>query len=106
MPRWKRGSPQVVNEKQSRLRVGMRMMGLRSMAFWTSWAIYGIVFSFVISLLLSIVGHAAGFQFFTNTNFLVPVLLYVRTTQTGGGGGRSVQVYNRSSPPRHPCHCL
>ena len=53
-----RGNPpplsplQLVMEKESRLRLGMRMMGLRTPAFWASWLLYGAFFVFASTMLL------------------------------------------------------
>jgi hypothetical protein len=72
---------EIVNEKHTRLRIGMRMMGLKSSAFWASWLAYGLAFCFATTMVLTLSGWIAGFTFFTNTNFFVPVLLF---TMFGG----------------------
>ena len=43
---------EIVNEKESRLRLGMRMMGMRLSPFWVSWYMTGIAFTAASSLLV------------------------------------------------------
>lgn len=67
---------QIVTEKELKLRLGMRMMGLRNFVFWISWFITNSLINFLSTLLLIASGWIAGFDFFTNTNFLVNFLLF------------------------------
>lgn len=67
---------ELVEEKAARLRLGMRMMGLSTSAFWCGWAWYATVFNLLTSCILSGAGHLAGFDFFTNTAWAVPIMLY------------------------------
>ena len=66
----------VVVEKEEKLRVGMRQMGLRTSAYWASWGTYAVVMSLLSTLVLLASGNAAGFTFFTNATPLAAFLLY------------------------------
>ena len=72
----------VVVEKEEKLRIGMRQMGLRTSAYWASWATYAVVMSLLSTLVLLASGNAAGFTFFTNATPLAAFLLYFFTNFT------------------------
>lgn len=67
---------EIVGEKEKRLRIGMRMMGLSNSVYWIVWFITGTIFITVISLLLFLAGLACRFPFFTNSNFFATFLLF------------------------------
>ncbi|KAA0158429.1 hypothetical protein FNF31_02424 [Cafeteria roenbergensis] len=67
---------ELVGEKESKRRVGMRTMGLKNAAFWLAWSVHAGVLSLVSALLLTACGWAAGFEFFTNSHWLVPPALF------------------------------
>ena len=69
----------IVVEKEEKLRVGMRQMGLLASAYWAAWATYAFTFAVASGLVLLAAGHAAGFPFFTNSAFLAPAALYLVT---------------------------
>src|SRR5690606_12107911 len=71
---------QIVTEKELKLRLGMRMMGLRNFIFWLSWFITNAFINVLSTLLLIASGWIAGFDFFTNTNLLVMPKMLTRST--------------------------
>jgi len=68
---------EIVGEKESRLRLGMRTMGLRNGAFWGSWALVGLAYSVLTSLILIGTGYAAGFEYFARSSFGANFALFV-----------------------------
>ncbi len=66
-------------EKEERLRVGMRQMGLRASAYWAAWAAYAVTFAVASAAVLLCAGHAARFPFFANAAFGAPAALYLVT---------------------------
>ena len=75
----------VVVEKEEKLRIGMRQMGLRTSAYWASWGTYAVVMSLLSTLVLLASGNAAGFTFFTNATPLAAFLLYFSTSLAYAG---------------------
>jgi ABC-type multidrug transport system ATPase subunit len=67
---------ELVGEKESKRRVGMRTMGLKTAAFWVAWSLHGMVLAFVSAVLLCVCGWIANFTFFTNTDWFVPPVLF------------------------------
>lgn len=65
---------EVVKEKEERLRLALRMMGMRTLMFWLSWLLYGAAFVSMSTLVLMVSGWAAGMDFFTNSD---PAVVYV-----------------------------
>lgn len=45
----------IMEEKEQRLREGMRMMGLSPLSFWMSWGITYLIFYTIISLILAVI---------------------------------------------------
>ena len=70
----------IVVEKEEKLRIGMRQMGLRTSAYWAAWAIFSVVFSVVSCAVLLVAGHAAGLPFFSNAAFGAPLMLFLATS--------------------------
>ena len=68
---------ELVHEKEARLRVGMRQMGLRTSAFWTSWVVYGAALCIVGTTVLQLSGAAARFDFYTNSDVIVTFSLFL-----------------------------
>eukprot|EP01138_Halocafeteria_seosinensis_P011339 gb/GECG01011582.1/.p1 GENE.gb/GECG01011582.1/~~gb/GECG01011582.1/.p1 ORF type:complete len:2138 (+),score=187.49 gb/GECG01011582.1/:1-6414(+) len=67
---------EVVDEKASKLRIGMKQMGLRDSVFWAAWFTYGVIMCLISSLLLCICGVIADFSIFVNSNFVIPLFLF------------------------------
>lgn len=47
----------LVLEKELGLRQALRNMGMRDSSYWVSWALFDVIFSFLIALLLVIFGE-------------------------------------------------
>lgn len=66
---------QLTFEKEHKLRMGMRMMGLKTAVHWSSWMITALIANGIASLLLVATGHLCRFAYFTQTaipvNFVV-----------------------------------
>ena len=54
----------------------MRMMGLRTSAFWASWITYGAAVALASTLVLQAAGYSADFDFFTNSSYAATFLLF------------------------------
>jgi len=67
---------ELVEEKEARLRLGMRMMGLRTSAYWAAWGTYACTANLLTAAILTAAGNAAGFKVFTNSSLAIPILLY------------------------------
>lgn len=67
---------ELVSEKEGRLRVGMRQMGLRTSAFWASWCTYALVMGLGSTFVLEAAGYASGFTFFTNASAGATLLVF------------------------------
>eukprot|EP01116_Phalansterium_solitarium_P019773 TRINITY_DN564_c0_g2_i1.p1 TRINITY_DN564_c0_g2~~TRINITY_DN564_c0_g2_i1.p1 ORF type:complete len:1819 (+),score=747.59 TRINITY_DN564_c0_g2_i1:87-5543(+) len=67
---------EIVMEKEMRLRLGMRMMGLRTSVYWLVWLLNGAVFVAASSVVLITTGMACGFNVFLNSNFGAVFLLF------------------------------
>ena len=70
----------IAVEKEEKLRVGMRQMGLRTSAYWAAWGTVALAFSLASTLVLLACGYAAGFTFFTNSTPLATFSLYFATS--------------------------
>jgi len=68
---------EIVFEKEKRLRIGMRMMGLSNSAYWTVWWLTGLSISILTTLILIAAGAAAQFTFFLKANQFSIFLLFV-----------------------------
>eukprot|EP01102_Stenamoeba_stenopodia_P007614 TRINITY_DN2137_c0_g1_i1.p1 TRINITY_DN2137_c0_g1~~TRINITY_DN2137_c0_g1_i1.p1 ORF type:complete len:837 (+),score=142.68 TRINITY_DN2137_c0_g1_i1:235-2745(+) len=67
---------QLVNEKEKKLKMGMRMMGMKSSMFWASWFVTTILTTVGATLSLIAGGFACGFTFFLKTNFAILFLSF------------------------------
>jgi ABC-type multidrug transport system ATPase subunit len=67
---------EVVSEKESKLRVGMKMMGLSNAAYWSSWYTHGFMWVFVITGIQYLAGLACGYTFFTRSNAFSVLALF------------------------------
>ncbi|KAL6073062.1 ABC transporter, ATPbinding domain containing protein, variant 2 [Balamuthia mandrillaris] len=67
---------QITYEKENKLRLGMRTMGLKGSMYWFSWFITAQILNFLSCLLLIAVGNACDFQFFRNTSFAVLLVIF------------------------------
>lgn len=59
---------EIVGEKESRLRLGMRMMGLKTSVYWLVWFFTGALYILLSTLVLIGAGLACQFAFFVNSN--------------------------------------
>ena len=66
----------TVTEKQSKLRVGMKMMGLSNAAYWASWYTHGILMIFLVTGIQFLAGLACGYTFFTHSNAFSVLALF------------------------------
>ena len=71
----------LVQEKEDKLRVGMRQMGLIMSAYWAAWWTIGALFSAASSLVIILSGYAGGFDVFTNSNPVALFMLYCLSSQ-------------------------
>ena len=60
---------EIVTEKELKLRLGMRMMGLNNAVYWIVWQITVTIMVLLSTLLLIASGAAAQFSVFLNSNF-------------------------------------
>eukprot|EP01103_Thecamoeba_quadrilineata_P015557 TRINITY_DN4957_c0_g2_i1.p1 TRINITY_DN4957_c0_g2~~TRINITY_DN4957_c0_g2_i1.p1 ORF type:complete len:1851 (-),score=296.09 TRINITY_DN4957_c0_g2_i1:13-5565(-) len=67
---------EVVTEKEQRLRLGMRMMGLNDGVYWFVWFLTGLFFVTASTLILILSGMACQFDFFINANFFALFLVF------------------------------
>lgn len=67
---------EVVSEKESKLRVGMKMMGLSNAAYWCSWYTHGFLMIFVVTGIQYLAGLACGYTFFTRSNVFSVLSLF------------------------------
>lgn len=67
----------VVLEKETRIRVGMMMMGLKNMSYWISWFICAMIINILACLVTIVFGIICQIGFFKNTNFFVLFLTFV-----------------------------
>lgn len=67
---------ELVAEKESKLRVSMRQMGLSRSAYWAAWATYALLAAAVSTCILTASGNVAGFAWFRGTNSGVVLSLY------------------------------
>lgn len=63
-------------EKEHKLRLGMRMMGLKGWVYWAAWFIHSQVINIISTLLLIATGMACDFAFFRSTNFFVLFIVF------------------------------
>lgn len=67
---------EIIREKDAKLRKSLLIIGLNNCSFWFSWFITGVIFSFIITILLIILGFIFQYQVFLNTPFLINFMLY------------------------------
>ncbi|KNC49900.1 ABC transporter [Thecamonas trahens ATCC 50062] len=66
----------VVGEKEDRLRVGMRMMGLSNSVYWATWLQTALVFVALSTAILMATGAACQFDFFLRASPPAVFLLF------------------------------
>lgn len=66
----------ICNEKDLRLRQGLKTVGLLDSVYWLSWMITGMVLCIIASLLLIAYGYALDMIYFTQTSFAVNFMLF------------------------------
>ena len=67
---------EIIREKDTKLRKSLLIIGLNNTSFWLSWFITGVIFSFIITILLIILGYIFQYQVFMHTPFLINFMLY------------------------------
>lgn len=67
---------EIVTEKEQKLRLAMRLMGLKNAAYWIVWQIVITIIAFLATLVQIASGAACGFGVFTNTDFFVSFFMY------------------------------
>eukprot|EP01130_Rhizamoeba_saxonica_P004867 TRINITY_DN1973_c0_g1_i2.p1 TRINITY_DN1973_c0_g1~~TRINITY_DN1973_c0_g1_i2.p1 ORF type:complete len:667 (-),score=106.50 TRINITY_DN1973_c0_g1_i2:547-2547(-) len=68
---------QLMSEKEKRVRVVMRTMGLADIWFWISWIITFVIISIMNTLVIIISGHIFSFPFIAQTNFFVAFCVFL-----------------------------
>jgi hypothetical protein len=66
----------IVQEKDLKLRQGLKVIGLKDSAYWLSWTITGLFFGLSSTLLIQATGFATQLRFFTNTDFYITFVLF------------------------------
>eukprot|EP01088_Endostelium_zonatum_P017813 TRINITY_DN544_c0_g1_i1.p1 TRINITY_DN544_c0_g1~~TRINITY_DN544_c0_g1_i1.p1 ORF type:complete len:868 (-),score=207.39 TRINITY_DN544_c0_g1_i1:77-2680(-) len=66
----------IVYEKEHKLRMGLRMMGLKGTAYWLSWFVHSQIIVTITALLLTLTGWVCRFEFFTKTNLVVLFIVF------------------------------
>ena len=61
---------EMVREKEQQLRAALNILGIRQIAYWSSWVIIGFVMDFAVSNVTIIAGRSLGFDFFVKTPYL------------------------------------
>ena len=67
---------QIVYEKERHLKKGMKLMGLKSSVYWSTWFVYGTMMTFLEACFMMAGGYACQFAFFWETNFWVNFLTF------------------------------
>lgn len=67
---------EIVYEKESRLRLGMKMMGLANTPYWITWWLYGVSLITLSTLMLMATGYAFQIDYFMGTNPVCIFLLF------------------------------
>jgi ABC-type multidrug transport system ATPase subunit len=67
---------EVVREKECRMRMMMRVMGLANAPYWAAWFLQGAAFSVAAAVILIASGCLCGFDVFWNASWLVLFLLF------------------------------
>lgn len=65
----------IIVEKDSMLRFGMTMMGMKNEAYWGSWLTSNLIFLFITVISIQIAGIASNNPWFRNCNFFVTFIL-------------------------------
>lgn len=52
----------ILKEKESRVREGMRMMGMSDFSFYISWIFYYMIITFIISIVCTIMLKISVFE--------------------------------------------
>ena len=68
---------EIVHEKEMRLRIGMKMMGLSNTVYWLVWFGTGIIFVVLSAMLLMLSALVAQFTVFTHANFFALFLTFL-----------------------------
>nr|XP_022313180.1 ATP-binding cassette sub-family A member 5-like isoform X3 [Crassostrea virginica]XP_022313182.1 ATP-binding cassette sub-family A member 5-like isoform X3 [Crassostrea virginica]XP_022313183.1 ATP-binding cassette sub-family A member 5-like isoform X3 [Crassostrea virginica] len=63
----------IVNDKEKKIKEGMKMMGLRDSAYWASWAALYLMLITVVTIVITIIAYAA--QFYKNSNMFLFFLI-------------------------------
>lgn len=66
----------LLREKETRLRQGLNVMGMYSSTYWSSWLTKGFCTALLSSNILTIVGIMSGFDTFTNTPYLILIIVF------------------------------
>ncbi|RKP12550.1 hypothetical protein BJ684DRAFT_5473, partial [Piptocephalis cylindrospora] len=66
----------IVQERESRQRERMEVMGLRPEIYWTSWIISNTFLALICALVTSVIGLACRFHAFSQTNFAVILITF------------------------------
>ena len=66
----------IAQEKEKKLRLGMKLMGLSDSAWWASWWITTIIYNALLSILIIISGYIFVFDFFILANPPVTFVLF------------------------------
>ena len=73
---------EIVKEKEMKLRNGLSVIGVSASAFWLSWFIVALVFSFLSTNCLLLSGYFYDFEVFTRTPYSLLLFLFMLYTMT------------------------
>ena len=73
---------EIVKEKELKLRNGLSVIGVSSTAFWLSWFLVALLFSFLSTSCLLISGYFSSFDVFTNPPSSLLLGLFMLYTMT------------------------
>lgn len=65
----------IVQEKEQRLRLGLRQAGMRTWVYWFSWVTYSVTFNALTTVILMVGGWAADFAIINNASPYVVFLM-------------------------------
>lgn len=63
----------IVNDKEKKIKEGMKMMGLRDSAYWASWAAVYFVLITVVTVVVTLIAYLA--EFYKNSNMFLFFLI-------------------------------
>ncbi|OUM61279.1 hypothetical protein PIROE2DRAFT_20971 [Piromyces sp. E2] len=87
----------LVNEKESKVRYSMEMMGLKQSVYWVSWIIIYLIYYVINTLSTILFGKLFGYSFFNNANFGALFLLFFVYSIAMGAMAMFITTFVKSS---------